>query len=162
MCAHMGLNKAIFFNSSYKQIIQDYKNFFEKHLPNKFIVNEPQLIHTAKWKFDYIICRKKFDNAFVPKFVPKKLKWYKRDGLLTWYDQTKCEEFWEDLDAHFQKLQIANFDIINSKGNLDPYKLKQYQTIKHSEILTYSQEQQDEILSSIFRTKKDGMFEKKR
>ena len=104
---------------------------------------------------------KKVDNAFVPKFVPKNLKWNKQDGLLTWYDQTECEKFLEDLDAHFQKLQIVNIDIINSKGNLDPYKLKQYQTVKHSEILTYPQEQQGKILSSIVRTKRDGMFVKK-
>ena len=90
------------------------------------------------------------------------MKWYKRDGLLTWYNQTKCEEFLEELDAHFQKLQIVNFDIINSKSNLDPYKLKQYQTINHSEILTYPQEQHDEILSSIFRTKNNTVFVKKK
>ena len=47
MCAHMGLNKAILSHSSYKEMIQDYKNFFEKHLTNKFIVNVPQLIHAA-------------------------------------------------------------------------------------------------------------------
>ena len=124
MCVHMELNKAIFSHSDYKGMIQDYKNFFEKHLTNKFIVNEPQFIHTAKWKFDYIICRKqkknkkrikKVDNAFVLKFVPKNLKWYERDGLMTWYDQTKYEDFLENLDAHVQKLQIVNFDIINSR-----------------------------------------------
>ena len=80
---------------------------------------------------------------------------------MTWYDQIKCDEFLEDLDAHFQKLQIVNFDIIDSKGNLSASKMKQYQTIKHSEILAYPQQKQDEILSSIFRMKRDDMFVKK-
>ena len=80
---------------------------------------------------------------------------------MTWYDQIKCDEFLEDLDAHFQKLQIVNFDIIHSKGNLSTSKMKQYQTIKHSEILAYPQQEQDEILSSIFRMKRDDMFVKK-
>lgn len=80
---------------------------------------------------------------------------------MTWYDQIKCDEFLEDLDAHFQKLQIVNFDIIHSKGNLSASKMKQYQTIKHSEILAYPQQEQDEILSSIFRMKRDDMFVKK-
>ena len=59
MCVHMGLNKAIFSYSSYQAIIDEYKNFLEEHLSDNFIVNNRQLIHTAKWKFDYIISRKK-------------------------------------------------------------------------------------------------------
>ena len=89
----------------------------------------------------------------------KNLKWYERDELMTQHDQIKCEEFLEDLDAHFQKLQIVNFDIIHSKGNhLPASKIKQYRTVKHSEILTYPQQQQDEILSSILRAKRDDMI----
>ena len=37
-------------------------------------------------------------NKYVPDFVPNDLKWYERDGLLTWYDQIKCERFLEDPD----------------------------------------------------------------
>ena len=55
---------------------------------------------------------KKVANTFVPKYVPKNLKWCKRDGLMTWYDQIKCEEFLEDLNAHFQK--ITNFTSIKN------------------------------------------------
>ena len=33
------------------------------------------------------------DNHFVRKFVPRNLPWYEREGLLTWYEQTKCEQF---------------------------------------------------------------------
>ena len=32
-------------------------------------------------------------NSYVPKFIPKDLPWYERDGLMTWYDQMKCEDF---------------------------------------------------------------------
>ena len=59
MYVHMGLEKSIFSDSNYKAIIEEYNKFFEEHLSNKFVVNNPQLIHTAKWKFDYIISRKK-------------------------------------------------------------------------------------------------------
>ena len=55
MCVHMGLKKAIFSYSSYQAIIDEYKNFLEEHLSDNFIVNNRQLIHTAKWKFDYKI-----------------------------------------------------------------------------------------------------------
>ena len=59
MCVNMGLEKAIFSYSCYKLIIEEYSKFFKQHLSNKFQINNPPLIHTAKWKFDYVICRKK-------------------------------------------------------------------------------------------------------
>ena len=59
MCVHMGLEKSIFSYSNYKKIIEEYNKFFEEHLSNKFIVTKPQLIHTAKWKFHYIISQEK-------------------------------------------------------------------------------------------------------
>lgn len=80
------------------------------------------------------------DNCFVPKYVPKDLPWYEREGLLTWYEQTKCEHFLEDTDTHFKKLQITNFDIINSNGQISDEKLKQYQMTDHQEIMKYPPE----------------------
>ena len=59
MCVHMGLEKSIFSYSNYKEIIEGYNIFFDEHLSNKFIVTKPQLIHTAKWKFNYRISWKK-------------------------------------------------------------------------------------------------------
>ena len=34
---------------------------------------------------------KKVDSRFTPNYVPKDLPWYKREDLLTWYDQNKCK-----------------------------------------------------------------------
>ena len=42
-------------------------------------------------------------NSYVPKSVPKDLPWYERDGLMTWYNQTKCEDFLRDTNKHFQE-----------------------------------------------------------
>ena len=80
---------------------------------------------------------------------------------MTRYDQVKCQEFLEDTDKHFQNLKIINFDMINSKGKLSDDKIKQYQTVNHREILSYPPDLQDEILSLIFRAKRDDMFVKK-
>ena len=79
---------------------------------------------------------RKVDNTFVPKFVSNNLKWYEGDELITWYNQMKCQDFLEDLDCHFENLEIVNLDIIYYKGKLLESKIKQYQTINHSEILT--------------------------
>ena len=48
----------------------------------------------------------------------------------------KCQDFLKDLYGHFKNLNIVNFDIINSKNKLLESKVKQYQTVNHSEILT--------------------------
>ena len=85
------------------------------------------------------------DNRFVPKCVPRNLPWYEREGLLTWYKQTKCEQFLQDTDNHFEKLQITNFDIINANGKISNEKLKQYQTVDHQEIMKYPHELREQI-----------------
>ena len=59
MCVHMELDKAIFAYSNFKQFIEQINKFFEDHLAGKLQTNYPQLIHSAKWKFDYIIAKKK-------------------------------------------------------------------------------------------------------
>ena len=58
-CVHMGLDNSIFSYPNYANIIAQINKFFKENLDDKFVVNYPQLIHTAKWKFDYIVSRKK-------------------------------------------------------------------------------------------------------
>ena len=101
-------------------------------------------------------------NRFVPKFLPRNLPWTKREGLLIWYEQTKCEQFLKDTDNHFEKLQITNFDIINANGQVSKEKLKQYQAVDHLEITKYPLELREQIMSSIFRlSKRACMFVEK-
>ena len=39
------------------------------------------------------VMAKKFDNRFIPKYIPNDLPWYEKDGLDTWYLQNKCKDF---------------------------------------------------------------------
>ena len=59
MNVHMGLEKAIFAYSNFNQIVEQINKFFDDHLAGRFKTNYPQLIHSAQWKFDYIIARKR-------------------------------------------------------------------------------------------------------
>ena len=52
-------------------------------------------------------------NKYVPNYVPKALLWYERDGLRTYVDHLKFEEFKSNMDEHSQKAEVINFDIIN-------------------------------------------------
>ena len=80
---------------------------------------------------------KKIDNTYTSKFVPNNLPWYERDGLNTWYEENKCNDFLEDPDKLFENLQINNFNLIFNKNKLSSQKIKQYQTIDHKEIMGY-------------------------
>ena len=70
---------------------------------------------------------------YVPDFVPNDLKQYERDGLLTSYDQMKCERFLEDVNNHFANTKIVNFELINKwlKGEeVSEGTLRNYQAVQ--------------------------------
>ena len=47
-----------------------------------------------------------YTNTYIPEYVPDNLKWYERDGLDTWYQKNKSDEFLEDTDRYFHTAQI--------------------------------------------------------
>ena len=105
----------------------------------------------------------KLDNTFVPKHIPDNLKWYKRDGLETWYLRNKCSEFLEDTNSHFRNRKKGNFDTINYGDKMAKQTLMQYRTIDDDEIKKYPEKEQEQIMSSIFRNanRKDLIIEKR-
>ena len=96
---------------------------------------------------------KKID-VYIPKFVLNNLPWYQRDGLNTWYEQNKCNDFLEDPDKHFENLQINNFNLIFNKEKLDSQENEPYHMIDHKEIMGYTKKEREQIMSSIFRNVK--------
>ena len=77
---------------------------------------------------------------YVPGFVSNDVKWYERDGLLTWYDQMKYERFLQDVNNHFANIKIVNFEIINKwiKGEeVSEWTLRNYQTVQKAEVFGY-------------------------
>ena len=76
-------------------------------------------------------------NNYVPEYVPPDLPWYERDGLMTWYDQAKCEDFLRNSKHHFQNTKIVNFNITRSeaKGEKVPDDIfKKYQTVQGNRV----------------------------
>ena len=56
---HMGLDNSLHEYSNFKQLLEEIDLFINEHLPEKFDSKFPKLIHSAKWKFDYIFCTEK-------------------------------------------------------------------------------------------------------
>ena len=61
---HMGLDYSLLTLHEYEQIISDTEELWlmKKH-DMKFKLILPQLIHTVKWEFDYMIFRKNNENG---------------------------------------------------------------------------------------------------
>ena len=71
-------------------------------------------------------------NNYITEYVPSDLPWYERYGLMTWYDQRKCEEFLRDPKSHFKNTNIVNFDIIQKQAageKIPDETFKNYQTV---------------------------------
>ena len=56
---YMGLDNSIFAYKNFTKVLEEVDCFLNEHLPNKFNSNFSKLIHSSKWKFDYIVATKK-------------------------------------------------------------------------------------------------------
>ena len=77
---HMGLGKSLFGYKNFKKLLEEVDCFLNEHLSNKFVCIFPsKLIHSTKWKHDYIIYKK------MPKDSASKndLTWEVDDKLIT-------------------------------------------------------------------------------
>lgn len=85
---------------------------------------------------------KNFTNNYIPEHVSDKLLWYESDGLMTYIDKLKYNNFARDRDAHLKKTEVVNFDmIINGLEGVEFLKRhkKKYKTIKNSRRQYYPQ-----------------------
>ena len=55
----MGLGNSLFGYGNFKKLLEEVHCFLNEHLPRKFIsIFLPKLIHSTKWKHDYLISKK--------------------------------------------------------------------------------------------------------
>ena len=96
-------------------------------------------------------------NKLVPQYVPAKLKWDQKDGLNTWYLQGQCNNFIENVDNHFSKIKIINFDMINN--DLPKNKIQEYKTFDYESINEYPEAIKNDIKKAVCRNiKKDNYY----
>ena len=57
---HMAVDKCIYEYRRYRQLLDEISEFFQRHFRRDFIFYLPiRLVPTIKWKFDYVIYRKR-------------------------------------------------------------------------------------------------------
>ena len=102
-------------------------------------------------------------NCFIPEYDKPNLKWYKRDGLMTYIDRLNYERFEEDRDKYLANVNIVNFDIINHqlKGTPLENSISDYKTIYKKDLKQMPADDKDAVLAACFRSsRKDLNVEK--
>ena len=60
---HLALDKSIEEYPNYRDFLKEIESFFERYFRKEFEFCKPiRIIHTIKWKFDYVIFRKRNSN----------------------------------------------------------------------------------------------------
>ena len=59
-------------------------------------------------------------NSYIPQYVKPDLKWFERDGLMTYIDRLSYERFEQDRDNYLSNVNVVNFDIINHEIKVTP------------------------------------------
>ena len=62
----------------------------------------------------FSMAEKIFVNKYIPEYVPLDLKWYERDGLMTYINQLNYEQFSEDPGGYLKKAELVNSDVIHN------------------------------------------------
>ena len=102
-------------------------------------------------------------NSFIPPYVKKDLKWFERDGLMTYIDRMNYERFEEDRDNYLTNVNVVNFDIINHelKGNPLEKDILTYKTIHKKDLKQMPASDKHAALAACFRSeRKDLNIEK--
>ena len=102
-------------------------------------------------------------NKYVPDCVSPDLKWYGKDGLLTYIDQLKYSEFSKDPNGYLENARIVNFDMIHAqcRGDARQHDDKYYQTVYESSVKEMPQKEKKKALGACLRSERKDLFVKK-
>ena len=97
-----------------------------------------------------------FKKSYIPPYIKPDLKWFGRDGLMTYIDRLAYERFEEDRDNYLENVKVVNFDIINHELKGTPFEknIKNYKTIYKSNLKQMPADDKDAALAACFRSKK--------
>ena len=99
-------------------------------------------------------------NRYIPQFVKSNLKWYERDGLITYINRLEYEKFEEDRDQYLKNINIINFDIIHNRCRNEPLEnsIKNYKTVSTKDLKQMPHADKDAALAACFRSERKDIF----
>ena len=98
-------------------------------------------------------------NSFIPPFVKKDLKWFERDGLMTYIDRLNYERFENDRDNYLENVNVVNFDIINHQLLGTPLEkdIITYKTVQKKDLKQMPASDKHAALAACFRSKRKDL-----
>ena len=93
-------------------------------------------------------------TSYIPRYVKDNLKWYEKEGLITYFDQLKYKEFKKDRDAYINETKITNFDIIHHECRGDKLEktIKEHNTIKKEKLKQLPPSEKYAAVAACFRS----------
>ena len=103
-------------------------------------------------------------NCYIPQYVKPNLKWYERDGLMTYHDHVKYEEYARDPDRYLSRANIVNFDLTHAQCRFEKPSLskKFYQTVSKSHVDAMPSQEKDKAVSACLRSERTDVFVEKK
>ena len=98
-------------------------------------------------------------NSYIPPYVKPDLKWFERDGLMTYISRLEYERFEEDRDNYLENVKVVNFDIINNeiKGTKLEKSIQDYKTVRTNDLRQMPASDKDAALAACFRSKRKDL-----
>ena len=107
------------------------------------LVRELVISHT-EWDDGPIF---EFWNGYFPQYTKENLKWYERDGLLTYYDLLKYKGRSRDSEKSLNNITVINVDITDNewKGYRMGKTKKEYKAITSKYFKSYPEKEKEKL-----------------
>ena len=91
--------------------------------------------------------------------MKKDLKWFERDGLMTYIDRLNYERFENDRDNYLENVNVVNFDIINHQLLGTPLEkdIITYKTVQKKDLKQMPASDKHAALAACFRSKRKDL-----
>ena len=98
------------------------------------------------------------NTCILKKPEKEKYKWYKHD-LMTNTNHLKYKQFVENMDSHFARAKITNFNIIHHQCQGDPLQnsLRYYETIFDNDFKNYEDRPPNQAISSAVKADRNDI-----
>ena len=93
-------------------------------------------------------------SSYIPPYIKDNLKWYEKEGLITYFQQREYQEFKKNRDAYINETKILNFDIIHHmcRGDKLEKTIKEHNTVKKERLKQMSPSEKYAAVAACFRS----------
>ena len=93
-------------------------------------------------------------SSYIPPYIKDNLKWYEKEGLITYFQQREYQEFKKNRDGYINETKILNFDIIHHmcRGDKLEKTIKEHNTVKKERLKQMPPSEKYAAVAACFRS----------